>query len=72
MGRGIKRKCEQPNIEDKYNAIMQVEKKLKKKSEIAKELNVGNSTVSGWFIPETKAKIIEEYENNPRPEKKLG
>ena len=64
-----KRKCEQVSIELKYNSIIQIENKIKKQTEIATELGVGTSTVSGWL--KQKDKIFEEYNSCANPNKKL-
>ena len=50
MSKGIKRKCEQVSVEDKYNAIMKIEKGSAKQCFIAAELGVKLNTISGCII----------------------
>ena len=46
--RGVKRKLESKTLEEKYRAILEVEKGQKSKTEIAKMFNVPKNTLSGW------------------------
>ena len=50
MSKGIKRKCEQVSVEDKYNTIMKIEKGSAKQWFIAVELGVKPNTISGCII----------------------
>ena len=54
---GTKRKLDQKTLEEKYAAIIEVEKGQKTKTEIAKMFNIPKNTLTGWV---KKADTIKE------------
>lgn len=54
---GIKRKLEQKMLEEKYEAIFEVEKDQESKSEVTRMFTVPKNTLSGWL---KKAESIKE------------
>lgn len=59
IARSGKRKLNVKSIEDKYQAILEVEKANKSKSEIARTFGVPANTLSTWI--KNAAKIKEAY-----------
>lgn len=66
--RGVKRKLDTKTLEDKYLAIMEVEKGQKSKTEIAKMFNIPKNTLSGWI---KKSESIKEGYEKFGPKRKL-
>ncbi|XP_052784399.1 uncharacterized protein LOC128232111 [Mya arenaria] len=66
---GTKRKCDTKTIEVKFNAILEVEKGVKTKTQIARELNINGSTLSTWL--KNTAAIKEGFRNFDPKRKKM-
>ena len=58
----VKRKLDTQTIETKYKAILEVEKGLKKKQDIASQFNIKPATLSTWI--KNKDKIKSSYESS--------
>jgi transposase len=59
-GKGVKRKKESKSMEEKYAAIIECEKGLRSKTEIAKQFSVPLSTLSTWL--KNKDSIKDGYQ----------
>ncbi|XP_052782508.1 uncharacterized protein LOC128218829 [Mya arenaria] len=66
--KGLKRKIDTKTIEVKFNAIMEVERGVKTRAQIARELNINSSTVSTWL---KNAVAIKQGFRNFNPKRKL-